>query len=94
MKTRVNDFLNVTTHKPEYSFQVETSPQCTPRWIYVKRSDGEPMRWGNPKDRDRARACFSSRKTQDRALQDLQRLGLHVGQPGQATTSTDESNHE
>lgn len=84
MKTRTADFLNIHTHKPEYSFQYEAGEFSSPRWIYVTRSDGQPMRWATAKQRDAARLCFSSRRHPLRALADLQSLRLHLNQPGQA----------
>lgn len=84
MKTRISDFYNTKTERPEYSFQYETHEHTFPRWIYVARGDGQPMRWETPQQRDAARLCFSSRRHPTRALCDLQALRLHLNQPGQA----------
>lgn len=95
MKTRVNDFLNLATHQPEYSFQYEERSHSYPRWVYVKRNDGQPMRWATEKQRNTARACFTTRREPMRALGDLQALRLHLNQPGQADaapSTTTESN--
>lgn len=95
MKTRTSDFVNVHTHKPEYSFQYEDRSQTFPRWVHLVRDDGQPMRWPTTKQRDAARLCFSSRRHPLRALADLQSLRLHLNQPGQAaatpSTTTTES---
>lgn len=95
MKTRTNDFINLETHKPEYSFQYECRAGAFPRWVYVKRDDGQPMRWKTQKQRDLARACFSTRREPLRALGDLKAMRLHLNQPGQAgaaqATTTTES---
>ncbi len=95
MKTRINDFYNTKTGQPEYSFQYEELQHSYPRWVYVKRDDGQPMRWATVQQRNTARQCFSTRRHPLRALADLQALSLHINQPGQAessTTPTTESN--
>lgn len=84
MKTRTADFLNVHTYQPEYSFQYEERQHTFPRWVYVARADGQPMRWATAKQRDAARLCFSTRRHPLRAMADLQALRLHLNQPGQA----------
>lgn len=97
MRTRTSAFLNLDTKRPEYSFQFQQADMhfCYPRWVYVKRDDGQPMRWDTPQLRDRARSCFTGRRTPERALADLKAMGLHLNQPGQAgaaaTTTTTES---
>lgn len=87
MKTRISDFYNTKTEKPEYSFQYETREHTYPRWVYVQRGDGQPMRWATTQQRNAARLCFSSRRHPTRALCDLQALRLHLNQPGQAVAA-------
>lgn len=84
MKTRTSDFHNLKTQQPEFSFQYEDHSGVYPRWVYVARDDGQPMRWATTKQRDAARLCFSSRRHPARAMADLQSLRLHLNQPGQA----------
>lgn len=84
MKTRTSDFYNTRTGLPEYSFQYEERLHTYPRWVYVARIDGQPMRWATTRQRDAARLCFSSRRHPARAMADLQSLNLHLNQPGQA----------
>lgn len=95
MRTRISDFLNVHTHKPEYSFQYEDYSQPFPRWVYIARDDGQPMRWATERQRDAARQCFSTRRHPLRAMTDLKAMRLHLNQPGQveasASTTTTES---
>lgn len=88
MKTRISDFYNTTTGLPEYSFQYEELQHSYPRWVYVARSDGQPMRWHTAQQRNSARLLYSSRRHPLRALCDLQALNLHLNQPGQAEAST------
>lgn len=91
MKTRVADLYNTTTRRPEYSFQYEAGEFLCPRWVYVRRDDGGPMRWHTQAERDNARACFTARKSHDRALQDLREKRLHEGQPERTPSTTTES---
>ncbi len=94
MKTRISDFLNVNTWLPEYSFQYEAGEFCSPRWVYARRDDGQPMRWHTQAQRDAARACFTNRRSVDRALQDLREKRLHLKQPGMAKPATPSTTNE
>jgi hypothetical protein len=73
MRTRLKDFLNTETMQPAYSFQYLRGDAG---WAYPPRADQTVMTWPSTVTRDKARACFTTRKTPDRALADLQALRL------------------
>lgn len=68
MLTRKRNFLNTATQTPEYSFQYFHPQQG---WQYGRSPAGEPARWASVEHRDSARACFTSRRTPERAQADL-----------------------
>lgn len=69
MRTRTNDFYNQAARRPEYSFQFYDAEKC--QWTWVNNGKKEPARWLSEEHRDKARACFTYRKTQERAQLDL-----------------------
>lgn len=87
MKTRIADFLDTGTDpwSPVYSFQyAEEKRPCAGDWRYVN-NEGAPATWPAQQQRDRARACFTSRRSVEAAMADLKRFGLvpktnHKGQ--------------
>lgn len=73
MRTRIKDFLDMQTMKPAFSFQYLTG---TGGWRCPARSDRTAITWATESARAKARACFSHRKTPDRAHADLHALHL------------------
>jgi hypothetical protein len=74
MRTRCKDFLNTETMKPAYSFQYLDGESG---WRYVANTNRTAMTWTTQAERDLARACFTTRKTADRAYADL-RAGRRI----------------
>lgn len=81
MKTRAKDFLDTSTDpwSPAYSFQYAEGKRPTAAdWRYVKSPAalGAPATWPTQEQRDRARACFTTRRSIDAAMTDLKAQGL------------------
>lgn len=74
MRTRIADFLNTDTRRPERSFQYQAEKRGP--WKYPGDAKGDVLTWTQPAQRDRARACFSTRRTTEAAYADLKTRGL------------------
>lgn len=71
MKTRINDVGG------RWSFQyTEVRKYPTVRDWHFVGGDAAPVTWPTAAQRDRARACFTHRRTVAAALADLKREGL------------------
>ncbi len=70
MKTRINDVFG------RWGFQyTEVKRPLSRDWHFVG-GDAAPATWRTSAERDRARACFTNRRSVQAALADLKRGGL------------------
>jgi hypothetical protein len=70
MKTRIKDFGG------RFSFEYTEAKRPMPRDWHIVGGDAAPAAWQTAAERDRARACFTHRKSVRAALEDLKREGL------------------
>jgi hypothetical protein len=82
MKTRVKDFLDATKHVPAYCFQYIDPIAPERGWTYPA-VNGNLLTWSTTSRRDRARSCFTHRRSVGAALGDLKRARL--AKAGQTT---------
>lgn len=75
MRTRINDFLNTDTHRVVRSFQYQVERHGP--WVYPHDAKGEVLTWSKPTQRDKARACFTTRRSVTAAYIDLAKAGLN-----------------
>jgi hypothetical protein len=71
MKTRISDLPC-----RGWSFQYTEAKRPLPRDWHFVGGDAAPAAWETSADRDRARACFTHRRTVAAALEDLKRARL------------------
>ncbi|WP_290906321.1 hypothetical protein [Aquabacterium sp.] len=71
MKTRISDLPRLG-----WSFQYTEVKHPLPRDWHFVGGDAAPAAWPTSAQRDRARACFTRRRSVSAALADLKRGGL------------------
>lgn len=74
MRTRIHDFPNTNTMRPERSFQYQVERRGP--WMHPTDDKGVVLTWPRTLPRDKARACFSTRRSVEAAYGDMRRLKL------------------